>query len=123
MFFKRCVRDCVLNRVFELIEELIAFFGEKKHHIFIKLLKNHIWCLKLSYLADIFMNQNELNLSMQGRLETIVASANKMKGFQRKLISWKLAVQKDDVSNFPTLQQAGDNELGALKTLILNHLE
>ncbi|XP_068232139.1 zinc finger BED domain-containing protein 5-like [Palaemon carinicauda] len=90
-------RGRVLNRVLELEEELKTFFQEERHDIFIKLLENSTWCLKLSYLADIFMKMNELNLSMQGRLEGIVTSVNKMKGFQRKLKSWKSAVQKDDV--------------------------
>lgn len=116
-------RGRVLNRVLELKEELKAFFREERHDIFIKLLENHTWCLKLSYLADIFMKLNELNLSMQGRLEGIVTSVNKMKGFQRKLKSWKSAVQRDDVSNFPSLQQAGYNGFGTVKNLILNHLE
>lgn len=116
-------RGRVLNRVLELKDELEVFFEEEKQDAFLKMLQNHSWCLKLSYLADIFMKLNELNLSMQGRLETIVASSNKMKGFQRKLGSWKSAVQKDDLSNFPSLlHQAGNNDLGALKDLILNHL-
>ncbi|XP_068208336.1 zinc finger BED domain-containing protein 5-like [Palaemon carinicauda] len=58
-----------------------------------------------------------------GRLEGIVTSVNKLKGFQRKLKSWKSAVQKDDVSNFPSLQQPGYKGLGTVKNLILNHLE
>ncbi|XP_068229341.1 zinc finger BED domain-containing protein 5-like [Palaemon carinicauda] len=116
-------RGCVLNRVLELKEELKTFFQEERHDIFIKLLENSTWCLKLSYLADIFMKLNELNLSMQGRLEGIVTSVNKMKGFQRKLKSWKSAVQKDDVSNFPSLQQPCYKGLGTVKNLILNHLE
>lgn len=116
-------RGRVLNRVLELKEELKTFFQEERHDIFIKLLENSTWCLKLSYLADIFMKLNELNLSMQGRLEGIVTSVNKMKGFQRKLKSWKSAVQKDDVSNFPSLQEPGYKGLGTVKNLILNHLE
>ncbi|XP_066965643.1 protein FAM200C-like [Macrobrachium rosenbergii] len=113
----------VLYRVLELKEELKAFFREERHDIFIKLLENHTWCLKLSYLADIFMKLNELNLLVQGRLQGIVTSVNKMKGFQRKLKSWTSAVQKDDVSNFPSLQHPGYNGLGTVKNLILNHLE
>ncbi|XP_068206166.1 protein FAM200C-like [Palaemon carinicauda] len=58
-----------------------------------------------------------------GRLEGIVTSVNKMKGFQRKLKSWKSAIQKDDVSNFPFLQQPGYKGPGIVKYLILNHLE
>ncbi|XP_068208551.1 zinc finger BED domain-containing protein 5-like [Palaemon carinicauda] len=116
-------RGRVLNRVLELKEELKTFFQEEGHDIFKKLLENSTWCLKLSYLADIFMKLNELNLSMQGRLEGIVTSVNKMKGFQRKLKSWKSAIQKDDVSNLPSLQQPGYKGLGTEKNLILNHLE
>ncbi|XP_063600317.1 zinc finger BED domain-containing protein 5-like [Penaeus indicus] len=116
-------RGRVLNRVLELKEQLIAFFTSEKQDTFYKLLQNYDWCLKLSYLADIFNKLNELNLSMQGRLETIVSSTNKMKGFRRKLSSWESAVQKGDMENFPSLLHlAKDNELRIPKTLILNHL-
>ena len=105
------IKGHVLNRVLELKEELKTFFQEERHDIFIKLLENSTWCLKLSYLADIFMKLNELNLSMHWRLEGIVTSVNKMKGFQRKLKSWKSAVQKDDAPSFRSLQQVGDKSL------------
>ncbi|XP_066940968.1 zinc finger BED domain-containing protein 5-like [Macrobrachium rosenbergii] len=67
--------------------------------------------------------KSKRKFALQGRLEGIVTSVNKMKGFQRELKSWKSAVQKDDVSNFPSLQQPGYNGFGTVKNLILNHLE
>ncbi|XP_066980135.1 zinc finger BED domain-containing protein 5-like [Macrobrachium rosenbergii] len=81
-------------------------------------------------IVEQFMFCKELQITTtgegifaSGRLEGIVTSVNKMKGFQRKLKSWKSAVQKDDVSNFPSLQQPGFNGLGTVKNLILNRLE
>lgn len=53
---------------------------------------------------------------MKGRLETIVSSTNKIKGFKRKLGSWRSTVQKGDLSNFPPLLH-----LEKLNDLILNH--
>ena len=79
--------------------------------------------MKLSYLANIFTKLNELNLSVQGRHETIVSSANKEKGFKRKLGSWKSVIQKGDLSNFPSLLHLAEgNNLRELKNLILDHL-
>ena len=92
---------------------------EEKEDTFYKLLHNDDWCLKLLYLADIFSKLNNLKLSMQGRHENVVSSTNKMKGFRRKLGSWKSAIQKGDVSNFPSLLHLAEgNDLGELKNLI-----
>lgn len=116
-------RGKVLNRVLTLKEELKVFFENEKHDEFSRLLQNDDWCLQLSYLSDIFSKLNELNTSMQGRQETIVSSTNKMKGFMRKVASWKSAIEKSDFSNFPSLlkfsQRNGEEKL---KDLILDHL-
>lgn len=123
-------RGRVLNRVLQLKEELAALFKAEKQETFLELLLNDSWCLKLSYLADVCNKLNELNISMQGRKETIVSCTNKMTGFKRKLGSWRFSVQKGDLCNFPSLLKEM-NQLNAteynkeqeeLKDVILDHI-
>ncbi|KAJ4425677.1 hypothetical protein ANN_27873 [Periplaneta americana] len=99
------------------------FFKDENQDTFPELLVSDFRCLELSYLEDIFHKLNEVNVSMQDRQETILSSTNKMKGFKRKLSSWRSAVQKGDLSNFPSLLNlTGDKDLCKLKDCICINL-
>ena len=49
-----------------------------------ELLVDEIWSLKLYYLADIFEQLNKVNVSMQGRNKTLLASTDKVKALVEK---------------------------------------
>ena len=48
----------VLNRVYELRQELHKFFEEMKQNHFCELLRSESWVSKLAYLVDIFQHLN-----------------------------------------------------------------
>ncbi|KAK2706409.1 hypothetical protein QYM36_016453 [Artemia franciscana] len=58
-------RGKILNRLFELRQEVHMFLLEQKS-AFSSLFENQDWVCRLAYLADIFDKLNDLNLSMQG---------------------------------------------------------
>lgn len=57
-------RGKVLTRLVELREEVALFLKEKTD--LAKSLHNEDFILKLTYLADVFLKLNELNLYLQG---------------------------------------------------------
>ncbi len=64
-------RGKVLNRLFELRNELCCFLSDNAFPL-ATLFKNNNWIAELTYLAYIFTKLNELNHSLQGRDTTIV---------------------------------------------------
>ncbi|KAK2712675.1 hypothetical protein QYM36_011381 [Artemia franciscana] len=58
-------RGKILNRLFELRQEVHMFLLEQKS-AFSSLFENQDWVCRLAYLADIFDKMNDMNLSMQG---------------------------------------------------------
>lgn len=60
------------------------------------------WLLKLAYLADIFTKLNEVNLSMQGKNETVFTVFHKMSSLLTKLEFWASSVE-ENFDCFPTL--------------------
>jgi len=60
-----------LNRVFELREPLQRFLLEKNSDLANKF-SDEKWFLKLAYLCDIFHLLNKLNLSLQGKMTTLL---------------------------------------------------
>ncbi|XP_068104034.1 SCAN domain-containing protein 3-like [Hyperolius riggenbachi] len=116
-------RGRILNRFLELKHELLEFFSTEKP-AFQEKINDKTWCLKLAYLSDIFLKFNNLNTSMQGPKENLITSANKIKGFSRKLQSWKQSVAKGDLCNFPSVVQmaADTSDHSVLVDIIMNHL-
>ena len=84
----------VLNRVYELRQELLKFFEEIKQNHFCEFLRCESWLSKLAYLADIFQHLNILNVAMQGSEENILTSTDKMKAFQKNYLSGREKLSK-----------------------------
>lgn len=86
-------RGRVLQRFYELREELLLFFTceESKYADF---LSDDSWCAKVAFLADIFEKLNYLNKSMQGKQENILTSTDKISSFQQKLLIWISKIEK-----------------------------
>ena len=71
-------RRRVLNRVFELKDELQKYFHETIKEDFANCSEDEHWMQRLSYLADIFHHMNQLKKSLQGLSENILASSDKI---------------------------------------------
>ena len=78
-------RDKVIQRVFELRDELKEFFRQKGKSQFEQLFGDNIHRHKVAYLVDIFTLLNELNLSLQGQNTTCLKLQEKIRPFQIKL--------------------------------------
>ncbi|XP_076059502.1 protein FAM200A-like [Oratosquilla oratoria] len=63
-----------LTRVFELREPLQRFLSEKKSPLAAHF-SDKVWVAKLAYLCNIFSLLNELNLSLQGKMTTVLKLA------------------------------------------------
>ena len=110
-------RGKILNRLFELRQEVHMFLLEQKS-AFSSLFENQDWVCRLAYLADIFDKLNDLNLSMQGFRTDELSLNSKMCAFIKKLEFWLKKVQRNSVSVFPTLDKfADDSEIDNLNTI------
>lgn len=76
-------RGHVLQRFYELREELLIFFTceESEYSDF---LNDTSWCNKVAFLADMFGKLYYLNKGMQGKQENILTSTHKISSFQQK---------------------------------------
>ena len=78
----------ILNRLFELSQQVYIFLSHKcsplaDHYV------DDYFCAKLAYLTDVFDELNQLNLSMQGRNNSLFLVADKIEGFKEKIGFWK----------------------------------
>ena len=87
-------RRKALSRVYELKEEMLAFFSLERQGEFCNLLCDDRWKSKLAYLVDIFDHLNKTNSNMQGKNENLLSSADKMRALQEKLKMWSLQIQE-----------------------------
>ena len=95
-------RKNIVERVFELREELLIFLKEHNADL-ASLVANEIWLGKLAYLADMFNLLNQQNLSLQERDANILLSQNKITAFIKKLNIWKTRISDNVVDMFPVL--------------------
>uniref|UniRef100_A0A671LBP3 DUF4371 domain-containing protein n=1 Tax=Sinocyclocheilus anshuiensis TaxID=1608454 RepID=A0A671LBP3_9TELE len=101
------LRSKVLNRLFELRNEVCCFLSDNVSPL-ATLFKDNNWIAKLAYLADIFTKLNELNLSLQGRDITILKLYDRVGG---SLSILHLYCQLDWVRNPFTLSQSNRGTL------------
>lgn len=113
-------RGRVLSRVLELKDEMLAFFTSHKLDDFIQMFKNDFWCAKLSYLADIFMQLNKVNASMQGRNENILSASDKLRALIQKLSLWNMRCREGSFDMFPNTAMVVERD--HLIPLICDHL-
>ncbi|KAG9282105.1 zinc finger BED domain-containing protein 5-like [Astyanax mexicanus] len=95
-------RGKVIERVFELKDELRAFLTEHKPEL-AQYFSDPEWIARLAYLSDIFNLLNGLNLSNQGAYSTILEVSDKINGFMRKAELWKRKLQTGVTDMFPNL--------------------
>lgn len=111
-------RGKVLNRLYELREEVLHLLIEKKSPL-AEHLEDNNWLAKLSFLADMFDKLNVLNLSLQGPQTNAVTLSDKVAAFMAKLELWKARVATS-FQAFPQLNShvefaAGTVDIDSLK--------
>lgn len=93
----------VLARVFELRNEFYMYLHTESHNDAQNFI-NSEFIIKLAYLCDIFNKLNDLNKSLQGNNTHILQLADKITGFQKKLLLWKRKLENREIDCFPSLQ-------------------
>ena len=117
-------RGKVLNRLFELRNEVCCFLSENASPLAPLFLDND-WLAKLAYLADIFAKLNELNIKLQGRDQTILNLYDKVDGFLEKAALWKRLCAKGDFScfdQFDAFMSSEQTQRATIKTIVVGHL-
>lgn len=89
-------RGRVLNRFYELKEELLTFFTCEGSE-YADLLSDDSWCTKLAFLADIFQKLYVINKDMQGKCENLLTSTDKITSFRDKLLIWQRKIERQKV--------------------------
>jgi hypothetical protein len=92
----------VLNRVVALKSEVISYFDCYPNQDF-ECVKDELWWLRVSFLADLFQKLNVLNLSLQGEKENILTISGKIKSFVEKINLWIIQVGLQNVEFLPTV--------------------
>ncbi|KAM4620367.1 general transcription factor II-I repeat domain-containing protein 2 [Polymixia lowei] len=95
-------RGKVLNRLFELGEEICQFMDSKGKDSTV--LRDEKWKCDLAFLADITTHLSVLNLKLQGRERMITDMYNAVKAFQVKLRLWETQMHQCNMSHFPCCQ-------------------
>ena len=91
----------VLNRLFELPSELLAFLkNSEKRPVYAHHLESHQFLFRLAFLADIFAALNDFCISLQGRGTDIISSVEKITAFKWKLHEWLKLVPKGSFNQF-----------------------
>lgn len=117
-------RGRVLNRLFELRNEVCDFLSEHESP-YAALFKDNDWLFKLAYLTDIFAKFNDLNVSLQGRDDTILTLYDRVSGFIKKAAVWKRNCANGDFSCFPLFRDFVSNEQtqrDKIKKVVDDHL-
>ena len=95
-------RRQILERLVELRAEVSLFLRVKESPLS-EQFDDEEFIHGLAYLADIFSQMNEVNLSIQGHEVTTRDAAERMKAFLAKLPPWK-RLEADNYANFPMLE-------------------
>ena len=90
----------MLQRLLELRTEV--FLAEKSHPLAHKF-SDSKWLMQVAYLADMFAEINSLNISMQGRDQTVVGLSEKLSAFKGKLKLWMNKIKTGKTASFPSL--------------------
>ena len=93
-------RGKALSGVYELKEEMLAFFSLERQREFCNSLCDDSWKSKLGYLVDTFDHLNKINSNMQGMNKNLLSSADKMRALQDKLKVWSLRIQEENSDMF-----------------------
>lgn len=96
-------RGKVIQRVFELRQEIYAFLKEENHKDAENFV-DELFIMKLAYLTDIFEKLNILNTQLQGNNTHILQLSDKINGFSRKLELWSNKINSGDTEMFFNLK-------------------
>ncbi|XP_068233589.1 protein FAM200A-like [Palaemon carinicauda] len=102
-------RGKVLQRLLELRTETELFLTEKSHSLAHKFSESK-WLMQAAYLADMFTEINSLNLSRQGRDQTLVGLSVKLLAFKGKLKVWINKINSGKTASFPSLNLLLEDE-------------
>lgn len=115
----------VLNRVYELRDEIRIFLEECEHSLAKKVIDVQ-WIAKLAYLCEIFERLNQLNLALQGPEKTVIDSSSVINAFFRKIDLWIQMVTQGRLEHFSLLdafiEQVGASK-DAIVPVIVEHLD
>ena len=81
-------RGHVLQRGYELHEEIVAFLDKQNHMYLAEKFSHEKFFANVAYLADIFNSFNFLNQSVQGPGLTLIDHAAKITAYYNKLKLW-----------------------------------
>lgn len=95
-------RGRVLNRVFELRDEIVTFGASTTLNIFDKF-RDTEWLQRLAYLADVFKKLNDLNSALQGKQVNVFQAEEKIEAMKKKVQLWAELLREDRSDVFPTL--------------------
>nr|CAI5843314.1 unnamed protein product [Callosobruchus analis] len=117
-------RGKVLKRLYKLRNEVQLFLNEKGS-LLSRHFQNKEWVALLSYLSDIFSLINELNLSLQGKTNTVFNFYNKIDAFKKKLKLWYKRAQENNFDMFASFFDyinTNDIDQKSVISVILKHL-
>ncbi|KAI7789743.1 putative zinc finger BED domain-containing protein 5-like [Triplophysa rosa] len=118
-------RGKVLTRLFELKDELKAFFIDHPFELSNRL-HDEEWLTILAYLGDVFSRLNELNIGLQGFATTIFNVQDKTEAMIRKFALWTNCINENNTEAFSSLHDfLLANELSltnSVKRDIMKHL-
>jgi len=87
-------------------------------------LQDEIWLMELAFLVDMTTHLNGLNVSLQGREQTIVDLYEKIQAFRAKLNLWIQQISSNNYFHFPTLNEKFKDKITEdLKNLFTDVLE
>ncbi|XP_076049733.1 zinc finger BED domain-containing protein 5-like [Oratosquilla oratoria] len=119
-------RGKVLQRVLDMHAEVEIFLNKRKHTLASKLSEPG-GLLKLAYLSDIFSELNLLNMSMQGKDETLISVSEKLRVFKANIRLWNGKIEQGKTTSFPLLklilEDEEDASLVGVQNVIGGHLE
>ncbi|XP_068205433.1 protein FAM200C-like [Palaemon carinicauda] len=102
-------RGKVLQRLLEFWTETELFLTEKSHPLAHKFPESK-WLMQVAYLADMFAELNSLNISMQGRDQTLVGLSEKLLAFKGKVKLWMNKIKSGKTASFPSFNLLLEDE-------------
>ena len=109
-------RGAMLERVFDLREEIALFLEEK--NVSAEEFRDEEWITKLAFLTDITSHLNSLNFKLQGSNQLINELYQDIVVFEKKLQLWENQLEKKNFAHFPRLQKHQTEDTSIFVTFI-----
>lgn len=94
-------RAKMLKRIFDLKQEIKAFFASKSKNI--PEFEDKEWVTDFAFFVDITSHLNHLNIQLQGKDQLVNTMFDLVSAFQMKLGLWEQQMKNKKFSHFPTL--------------------